>query len=41
MRKESTWDEERFKEVYRSHLENAETGDPLEEIRRDLLRNAW
>jgi Domain of unknown function (DUF6532) len=47
-RKESSWDEERFKDVYRLHFEalnqvhqNAETGDPSEEMRRDLLRNAW
>ncbi|KAF8484453.1 hypothetical protein DFH94DRAFT_713756 [Russula ochroleuca] len=43
-RKGSSWDEERFKAVYRSHLEPLsqihEGGDPLEEIRRDLLRNA-
>ena len=49
IRTESNWDEKRFKNVYQWHIDsltefhdhdNAESGDPLEVIRGDLLHNA-
>ena len=46
---ESNWDEKRSKNAYQWHIDsltklhdhdNAESGDPFEVIRSDLLRNA-
>jgi len=48
-RKDSDWDDKRFETVYQSHIkslnefhdhDNADSGDPFEVIRGDLLRNA-